>query len=81
VRGIRREEGLKKARRVLRAWRAYWDDVDPYREDGEIARRLLHTRVPCSGPCCGNPRRWWRETTIQERKADEEFEAELGALE
>lgn len=27
----------------------------------------------CSGPCCGNPRRWFGEKTIQEKRADEAY--------
>jgi hypothetical protein len=26
-------------------------------------------RKPCSGPCCGNPRKWFGELTIQELRA------------
>ncbi len=26
------------------------------------------TRKPCSGHCCGNPRRWFGERTVQERR-------------
>jgi len=25
----------------------------------------------CSGPCCGNPRKWWNELTRQEMRAEE----------
>jgi hypothetical protein len=24
----------------------------------------------CSGPCCGNPRKWFGEVTVQERRED-----------
>lgn len=31
--------------------------------------KVAHTRVTCSGPCCGNPRRHYGEMTMQERRA------------
>ncbi len=30
--------------------------------------RLARTRQPCSCFMCGNPRRYWREVTLQERR-------------
>ncbi len=70
---LRREAGIRKARRVLAVWRACAsaDLRCEYADDGPIAQRLLQTRVPCSGPCCGNPRRWWGEKTRQERRMEE----------
>lgn len=32
-----------------------------------FARFADHPKV-CSGPCCGNPRRHWREPTVHERR-------------
>lgn len=29
------------------------------------------TRVPCSSYCCGNPRKWFGQKTIQERRAEQ----------
>lgn len=37
-------------------------------------------RKPCSGFCCGNPRKWLGEVTTQEKRADittKEFLSEL----
>jgi len=30
--------------------------------------KLYNHLAHCSGPCCGNPRRWFREPTMQERR-------------
>lgn len=38
------------------------------------------TKVPCSCDCCGNPRKHFGEKTIQERKADEDFNQQLEEL-
>ena len=79
----RREKGLNKARKVLRVWRGgSWAMLngDWYADDGEIAQRLLRTRVPCSGSCCGNPRRWFGKRTRQELIADIEMQEQLDDL-
>ena len=69
----RRQEGVKRAKRVLRAWRGRWIHKE---DDSKLAQRLVHTRVPCSCGMCGNPRRHFGERTIQERKADYEYREE-----
>jgi hypothetical protein len=40
--------------------------------------RLAETRTPCSCWMCGNPRRYWRERTLQERRARQEGRVEPG---
>jgi len=83
VRPWRREKGLSKARKVLRAWRGgswYGLNGDFYDDDGKVAQRMLRTRVPCSGPCCGNPRKWYEERTRQELIADEDMRFQLEDL-
>lgn len=37
---------------------------------GQWARYGRDNRTGCSGPCCGNPRKWFKELTMQERRAD-----------
>ncbi len=37
--------------------------------DERWVRRSAATPHPCSGPCCGNPRRWFGEETMQERRS------------
>jgi hypothetical protein len=36
---------------------------------GQWARYDRDNRTTCSSWCCGNPRKWFKETTMQERKA------------
>jgi len=36
----------------------------------QVSRELNHGKR-CSCPMCGNPRKWYKEKTIQEKKADE----------
>ena len=76
----RRQEGIKRARRVLRVWRGSWGirpDAREYLKDGgDCEHHLIHTRVPCSCMMCGNPRRNFGERTLQERKADYEYREE-----
>jgi hypothetical protein len=37
--------------------------------------RIAHARQQCSCRMCGNPRRYWKEQTIQELRADRSMEA------
>ena len=73
----RRREEKKRAERVLRVWRKYWRNVDWLDSDGLIAQVMLRTRVRCSCPMCGNPRRWWGQRTRQELRADDEMAVQL----
>lgn len=71
---LRRLEGIKRARRILRIKRAmfsnrHMSEPDYFSDDGEYAKILIKTHVPCSCPMCGNPRRYFGERTIQEKKA------------
>lgn len=38
----------------------------------KLANHIAH----CSGMCCGNPRRWFGELTMQERRAFEAHECD-----
>lgn len=40
---------------------------DRYNLPGNWAKLYNHLAY-CSGPCCGNPRKWFKERTMQERK-------------
>lgn len=44
----------------------YPHDARPY--------RYADNMTVCSGPCCGNPRRWFGEPTMQERRKLQETE-------
>ncbi len=72
MRPARREQGIKKVRRIMSVWRQGWGHMHAefYTDDGYLARRMLHTRCLCSGPCCGNERRHFGLITRQERVAD-----------
>ena len=81
----RRHEGEKRVRRVMRIFRQRHNWLEQrypgtYTDDGELAKMMISTRVPCSCFMCGNPRRYFGEKTIQERRADEAFIAELETL-
>jgi hypothetical protein len=67
---LRREAGKKKAKRVLRILRPSTTfNPDFYADDGDWAKKMLKTRVTCSRPCCGNPRKWFGQVTLQEKRA------------
>ncbi|GAH78523.1 unnamed protein product, partial [marine sediment metagenome] len=76
-----RAKGQKRVRKVLQVWRAT-ERRHPewYANDGELAQKMLRTRVLCSGPCCGNPRKWWGKRTIQELKSDAEMRHQLALV-
>jgi len=52
----------ERARRIMRLWgTANFDNVV----------RCAENLCTCSGYCCGNPRKWFGEKTLQEKRADE----------
>jgi hypothetical protein len=50
-------------------------------DDWRYAHRFYSARRQCRGPCCADPRRWYKRMTYKERRAEvdaqEQFE-ELG---
>ena len=69
----------KKARKRVEGW-CY--DIDNFldkkgerisREEfmKKRARRMRKVTEFCSGPCCGNPRKWFGEVTNQEKRSNE----------
>ncbi|WP_407529417.1 hypothetical protein [Methylobacterium oryzisoli] len=68
-RSERRHHLRRMKDKAVRVYGRY-DKRDPKRHEA-IANHLAH----CSGPCCGNPRRWFGEMTMQERRAFEAAEA------
>jgi len=78
------QEGRKRARRVLLAWRmrSYRrvDDREFYAVGGPMERWLLRNRKVCSRACCGNPRRWYGHRTVAEMRQDDEFKAQLAEV-
>lgn len=54
-----------KARRIGSIKRLYISDT----VERSTSYDLLYDHLcVCSGPCCGNPRRWYGEPTMQERR-------------
>ena len=37
--------------------------------DPKVMARFKEQPKMCSGPCCGNPRRWFGDVTMQEKRA------------
>ena len=71
---LRRQQGLNKARRLLRIYRARFPrNRDLYVPGSEAEHQWLKTRVPCSCPMCGNPRRYRDQRTLQEIVSDNDF--------
>jgi len=70
-----RGKRLFKANRIAQPlWNTYhsemknlWKPTDPIHVG--CLGYFRKVRKPCSGPCCGNPRQWFGELTIQELKA------------
>lgn len=58
-------------KRLLRHLSVSKSDLDDERSALHFERTLRRTGSPCSGPCCGNPRRHFRAVTLQEQKATE----------
>lgn len=55
-----------RRRRDLQRMKARCRRIYPHDERASCANHLH----PCSGPCCGNPRKWWGELTMQERRSE-----------
>lgn len=79
MRGKRLHSSNRVARRL---WNLYhpdrkdlWEPTDPFYV-GCIGH-YRKVRKPCSGPCCGNPRKWFGELTVQELKAPKVADFEI----
>jgi hypothetical protein len=70
-------ENLKKsirrhhASRLLKTRRHHWGR-DLLHEEGRIKGKTINTPTPCSCAMCGNPRKFFNEKTIQERRFEQE---------
>ncbi len=65
--------------RIKQARRHYWGRLSacmPPLTDAQLGR-LVHTAHLCSGFCCGNPRKWLGELTVQERRWQQESVEQL----
>jgi hypothetical protein len=83
---------LKKARRIARKTfkrynGKYPEEISPDEAKHYVGGVETHlgsyrkTKVPCSCPMCGNPRKYFGEKTVQEKKSDEDFKQQLNELE
>ena len=81
--GKRRLEGLKRAHKLLKFYQS-WDEEDHlsklYGDQPCMEKMRIHTRVPCSCPMCGNPRRHFGSKTMQEKRADLAFNDQIDEL-
>ncbi len=61
----------KKLRYRYICWETSPDEVS------QNIKRLKNNLANCSCPSCGNPRKWWKEITMQEKKAKGIFHTQL----
>lgn len=69
----RKADGRRRAERILSIFRARFPRVTAEESPADRERQLhlyAETRKPCSGPCCGNPRRHFGKLTVQERRQE-----------
>ena len=64
----RRRDYLRMKARAKRQQRYIWGDYFNEKELNERSARLANNLKACSCCMCGNPRKWWNELTIQERR-------------
>ena len=69
-RAIRRFHKQRMRDRMRRFVRDVWYDLGYH--DKWICR-MADNRCMCSRSCCGNPRKWFKEKTLAERKSDDSF--------
>ncbi len=70
-RGDRRERKAREKEKARKFLREVWKS-DALTDDDAYVGKRARTRVPCSCPMCGNPRRHGKteRLTLQERRAD-----------
>lgn len=67
----RRAQRERKVAEVTAWVKDYWST------SGDMvvhAKKRATTPQSCSGHCCGNPRKWFGEPTMQEKRADDRWE-------
>ena len=65
-----RDRDYRRAQRRLSIHRARERGIlFGVRNDELWVRRSAAAPKDCSGPCCGNPRRWFGQETMQERRS------------
>jgi hypothetical protein len=66
TRAIRRHESDKRKRRAQALIRLRYQSA--HLADDVFVGKLARTRTPCSCRMCGNPRKWFKQKTVQELK-------------
>jgi len=69
-RALRRHHEERLKRQIRKQWQ---HKLKTRRVTDKDVGKSLHTPTNCSGPCCGNPRKWFNEKSIQERKVEQEY--------
>lgn len=70
ARALRRHH-LQRLKAIRQFYRTQGRGQDPASGTGKPLGKVLATPAPCSCALCGNPRRYFGETTLQERRSDE----------
>jgi len=65
TRAIRRHHEERIKNRVEK----YYGGV--FQKDAREIGKMAHARTPCSCFMCGNPRKWFKQMTLRERRAPE----------
>ena len=67
----KRRAAIERMRARVRQWISWWRYVTWTEEEkAKYVARNADTRHPCSRWCCGNPRKYFGEKTLQEKKAE-----------
>jgi|TARA_B110000285_G_scaffold201159_1_gene235584 hypothetical protein len=64
-RDYRRHQEEKKKSKVLKSHDTWWWPEEP--PSKRMIGKKAHTPAMCSCHMCGNPRKYWKEKTLQEK--------------
>ena len=66
----RRRDFLRMKERARKAQAEWWNTHHTASKLEEPSSKLANNLKACSCYMCGNPRKWWKELTFQEIKAE-----------
>lgn len=72
---IRRHHYKRLQKKRRRYWWV-WDGTDPFDHTLKQSGMVVATPAPCGRACCENPRKYFNEKSIQERRS---FQGDLAA--
>ena len=81
--GNRVNTAQKIAKKTFRKYHGHEIDINmnhyqnSQRRVNQIRGTYKKTKVPCSCECCGNPRKWFNEVTVKEKKSKDSFTDQL----